>query len=192
MTAASRKTGCHCGWLTSGTGQARTASKPTLRLSESSHKRQILQWYPIALKFVAAISFRDVEPYRLAPGSIVYQADGRAEEGLGTPSVVTRAREGWLASGHVGRLVARERVQWGALYLGMVTRQSQAQIRASASRSVVDSTFVGDMQVVVAPPVTPVMASSVERAWNAIAAADELERTATQEFEASLQTATVA
>lgn len=151
--------------------------------------RQILQWFPIALKHVAPISFRDVAPYRLQAGSIVYQADGRAEEGLGTPSVVTQSRADWLASGHVGRLVAREGVRWGGLYLGLVTRQGQAQIRASASGSVVDSTFVGDMQAVIIPPVTLAMASSAERAWNAIAAADDFERTATLQLEASLETA---
>lgn len=149
--------------------------------------RQILQWKPIALKYVATLSFRDVAPYRLAVGSIVYQADGRSEEGLGTPSVVTAAREGWLASGHVGRLVAREGVQFGALYLGLATRQGQAQIRAAASGSVVDSTFVEDMQAVVIPPVTSAMAGSAERAWNAIGAADELERIATEDLEVSLK-----
>lgn len=154
--------------------------------------RQILQWFPIALKHVATISFRDAAPYRLAPGTIVYQADGRAEEGLGTPSVVTKSRAGWLASGHVGRLVARDGVRWGALYLGMATRQGQAQIRATASGSVVDSTYEDDMSGVIIPPVTPAMASSTERAWNAIAAADDLERTATQELETSLETTAAA
>lgn len=149
--------------------------------------RQILQWFPIALKHVAPISFRDVAPYRLTPGTIVYQADGRAEEGLGTPSVVTESRRGWLASGHVGRLVARPGTQWGALYLGLATRQAQAQIRAAASGSVVDSTFVEDMSAVLMPPVTTAMACSAERSWRAIAEADRLERTATVELESSLQ-----
>ena len=149
--------------------------------------RQILQWFPIALKHVATISFKDAAPYRLAPGTIVYQADGRAEEGLGTPSVVTSAREGWLASGHVGRLLKRNGTRWGALYLGLATRHGQVQIRASASGSVVDSTFEADMASVIIPPVTLAMASAAERAWNAIAAADELERSATAELQASLE-----
>jgi len=148
--------------------------------------RQILQWFPIALKHVAVISFRDVAPYRLASGTIVYQADGRAEEGLGTPSVVTAARAGWLASGHVGRLVAREGQHWGAIYLGLASRQGQAQIRAAASGSVVDSTFPADMEAVLVPPVTPAMATSAERAWSALAAADDLERRATELVESSL------
>lgn len=125
--------------------------------------RQILQWHPIALKHVATTSFPDVAPYRLTAGSIVYQADGRAEEGLGTPSVVTRARAGWLASGHVGRLVARDGVPWGAAYLGVASRQGQAQIRAAASGSVVDSTFEEDMAAILVPPVTSVMAISAQR-----------------------------
>lgn len=148
--------------------------------------RQILQWFPIALKHVAPISFRDVAPYRLVSGTIVYQADGRAEEGLGTPSVVTAARAGWLASGHVGRLVAREDQRWGAIYLGLASRQGQAQIRAAASGSVVDSTFPADMEAILVPPVTLAMASSAERAWSAIAAADDLERRATELVELSL------
>ena len=150
--------------------------------------RQILQWFPIALKHVATLSFRDPEPYRLASGTIVYQADGRAEEGLGTPSVISQSRAGWLASGHVGRLVARDGVRWGPLYLGLATRQGQAQIRATASGSVVDSTFEHDMAGVIIPPVTPAMSSSTERAWSAIAAADDLERTATRDLETSLYT----
>lgn len=149
--------------------------------------RQILQWFPIALKHVATISFKDVAPYRLAPGTIVYQADGRAEEGLGNPSVVTSARNDWLASGHVGRLVGRDGTRWGALYLGLATRHGQAQIRASASGSVVDSTFEADMASIMIPPVTLAMASAAERAWNAIAAADELERSATADLQASLE-----
>lgn len=154
--------------------------------------RQILQWFPIALKHVATLSFRDADPYRLAPGTIVYQADGRAEEGLGTPSVITQSRTGWLASGHVGRLIARDGVRWGALYLGLATRQGQAQIRATASGSVVDSTYEDDMAGVIIPPIAPAMASSTERAWNAMAAADDLERAATQDLEASLVTTAAA
>jgi len=119
--------------------------------------------HPVALKHVATTSFPDVAPYRLTAGSIVYQADGRAEEGLGTPSVVTRARAGWLASGHVGRLVARDGVPWGAAYLGVASRQGQAQIRAAASGSVVDSTFEEDMAAILVPPVTSVMAISAQR-----------------------------
>lgn len=89
--------------------------------------RQVLQWYPIALKHLAAISFRDVASYRLTAGTIVYQADGRAEEGLGTPAVVTAERAGWLARGHVGRLLAREGERWGAVYLGFASRKARAR-----------------------------------------------------------------
>lgn len=148
--------------------------------------RQILQWFPIALKHVAAISFRDAAPYKLLPGTIVYQADGRAEEGLGTPSVVTAARAGWLASGHVGRLVAKEGERWGAVYLGLASAHVQAQIRAAASGSVVDSTYPEDMASILVPPVPTALAVSAERAWNALAGADELERRATDLVEQSL------
>lgn len=151
--------------------------------------RQILQWFPIAMKHVAAISFRDVEAYRLRPGTVVYQADGRAEEGLGTPGVVTAGRAGWLASGHVGRIVTRPERRWGAVYLGLASRHGQVQIRAAASGSVVDSTFPDDMSAVLLPPVTAAMAASAERAWAAIAAADELEHRATEMCEASLPAA---
>lgn len=148
--------------------------------------RQILQWFPIALKHVAAISFRDAAPYKLLPGTIVYQADGRAEEGLGTPSVVTAARAGWLASGHVGRLVAREGARWGAVYLALASVQVQVQVRAAASGSVVDSTYPEDMAGVLVPPVSAAMAASAERAWKALAGADELERRATELVEHAL------
>jgi hypothetical protein len=141
--------------------------------------RQILQWYPIALKHVAARSFREVAPYQLSAGTIVYQADGRAEEGLGTPSVITVARDGWLASGHVGRLAAREGVPWGQIYLALASMQCQVQIRATASGSVVDSTFVEDMEQILTPPIPRAVARSAERAWRAIVAADELENRGT-------------
>jgi hypothetical protein len=148
--------------------------------------RQILQWHPIALKHVAEATFADAARYRLAAGTIVYQADGRAEEGLGTPAVVTEARDGWLASGHVGRIVAREGVSWGRIYLGLATRHGQAQIRAAASGSVVDSTFESDMAEVLIPEVSGAAAASAERAWRAMSSADALEREATRTVEAGL------
>lgn len=98
-----------------------------------------------------------MEPYCLAAGTILYQAEWSFEEGPGTPSGVTAARAGWLATGHVGRLVAREGLRWGAIYLGLASRQGQAQIRATASGSVVDSMFPADMEAVLLPPVTPAM-----------------------------------
>ncbi len=105
-----------------------------------------------------------------------------------TLSVVTRARDGWLASGPVGRLVARDGTRWGAVYLGLASRHGQAQIRAAASGSVVDSTYADDMAAVLVPPVSAAMASFAERAWNAMAAADELERSATALMETNLST----
>src|SRR2546422_6560736 len=43
-------------------------------------------------------------PYTTLFRSIAFQADGRFEEALGFPVMVTSDRDGWLASGHVGRL----------------------------------------------------------------------------------------
>lgn len=124
---------------------------------------QVLQAWPINLKYLATAALRDATRYELHEGWIVYQADGRAEEGLGRPSVVTADRERWLASGHVGRVIAEEGTDWGWLYLALSTPHAQLQIKASSSGSVVDSTFEWDMEAVVLP--NGEAGSAVRDAW---------------------------
>jgi len=79
-------------------------------------------------------------------------ADGRAEKGLGVVAYVTSDRDGWLASGHVGRLAPNDGIHPTLLWLAARTWQVQVQIKALASGSVVDSTFPADMARVILPP----------------------------------------
>jgi hypothetical protein len=127
-----------------------------------------------------------VKKYELHEGWIVYQADGRAEESLGFPAVVTSERDGWLASGHVGRLVPNSGVSWGWLWLACSTTHVQRQIKAMASGSVVDSTFPADMAQVILPPMNDIDGTKIERAWRGFVNAKQAEDTAIRLIEDAL------
>ncbi len=66
---------------------------------------QILQADPIGAKRISSRSIAKDTGYELRKGTVCFQADGRAEESLGYPSLVTSERDGWFASGHVGRVI---------------------------------------------------------------------------------------
>jgi hypothetical protein len=125
-------------------------------------------------------AFDDVAPYELREGWSAYMADGRAEKGLGIVAYITRERDGWLASGHVGRLAPKEGVNPGALWLAARTAHVQAQLKSLASGSVVDSTFPVDMGGVILPPLDTIDGESIVAAWDQFADAVELEEQATE------------
>ena len=114
--------------------------------------RQIHQVNPVGLKFIAPKALTDSSRYQLPAHSIAYQADGRAEEKLGVPVMITRDRDGWMASGHVGRVVAHLGIDPGWLYLALGSTPARVQIKAKASGSVVDGTYEADMASIVLPP----------------------------------------
>ena len=58
---------------------------------------QLLQVRPLNLRYMAAHALSDIDRYRLKPGWIAYQADGRSEEALGEPVMITSSRMGWLS-----------------------------------------------------------------------------------------------
>lgn len=147
---------------------------------------QILQFHPVNLRYIAARALNDSSRYQLEAGWTVYQADGRAEEGLGIPVMVTTDRSGWLASGHVGRIAAKRKADAGWIYLAARTQLVQRQIKALASGSVVDSTFPFDMEAVVLPPPLDVDGRAITAAWNNFSRAAEQERTATSEIDGAL------
>jgi len=149
--------------------------------------RQLLQAIPIKLKYLSPSALANVGAYELCTGWIAYPADGRAEEALGRPVFITSDRNGWLASGHVGRLDAKHGVDPGWLYLATSVWQVQVQIKASASGSVVDSTFVQDMEEVVLPPVIELDWAEVSSAWELFAEAAAAEGQATEEIEGVLR-----
>lgn len=150
---------------------------------------QVLQVRPVNLRHISPRALKDPRAYELRAGWSVYQADGRAEESLGIPAMVTPDREGWLASGHVGRLVPREGTDPGWLYLASRTWHVQAQIKSLASGSVVDSTFPEDMESVVLPPKELLSADGavIMAAWMKFAEAEAAEGSAIKRLESALE-----
>ena len=136
---------------------------------------QLLQTRPLNPRYMAAHALNEIDRYRLKPGWIAYQADGRSEEALGEPVMITSARENWLASGHVGRLVAKDNANAGSLYLAFQTPHAQMQLKALASGSVVDATFPVDAESVVLPPLPTDGGPEVERCWENFSEAEVLE-----------------
>ena len=149
---------------------------------------QALQATPIKLQHIAEGTLHEASRYSLRTGTIVFQADGRAEEGLGFPAVVTPDRDGWFASGHVGRLVPKKGIDSGWLYLAVRSDCVQAQLRALACGSVVDALYEEDIRRVVLPPPES-DATGVLGAWKLFTTAQSLEDEAISDFERSLSDA---
>ncbi len=146
---------------------------------------QLLQYKPINLRYMPGKAFKDVEKYKLHSGMIAYPADGRAEEGLGEPVLISDDRDGWLASGHVGRVVPNTSTDPGWLYLALSSHYAQLQLKAKASGSVVDATYEGDMENVVLP--TPSKSyPAVRWAWRYFVWARRLEALAVSVIEDEL------
>lgn len=148
---------------------------------------QLLQHTPINLQYLAARSLKNRSEYEIHTGWLAYQADGRAEETLGLPVMIMHDRDGWLASGHVGRVIAKRGVSSGWLCTALRTPHCQIQIKALASGSVVDSTFPTDMESVILPPCTSdIDWNRVVDAWEDFARATELENKAVHLLERRL------
>lgn len=139
---------------------------------------QLLQNHPINLRYMAPRAFKDISNYELQETWTAYQADGRVERGLGTPSFITSERDGWLASGHVGRIIAKPNANPGWIYLAVSTWHVQVQIKSTASGSVVDATFPEDMENVILPPPNNVDGNLVCDMWEQFAIAKNLEHKA--------------
>jgi hypothetical protein len=147
---------------------------------------QLLQTKPINLQFMSPRVFKNIADYELRTGWIAYPADGRAEEELGTPVLVTKDRDGWLASGHVGRIVPKLGVDVGWLFLALKTSHLQIQLKARASGSVVDSTFSTDMEEVILPPKIDVDGAKVLQLWEDFRESQALEEKASMIIDDSL------
>ena len=166
-------------------GELATALKPTGRYKTLYVDRehgvpilsggQLLQTRPLNPRFMAPRALRDIDRYRLRSGWIAYQADGRSEEALGEPVMITSARDDWLASGHVGRIVANNRDDAGRLFLAFQTPHAQLQLKALASGSVVDATFPADAEAVILPPLPDAPGPEIEGLWEQFAEAERLE-----------------
>ncbi len=147
---------------------------------------QLLQSRPINLRYMPEAAFKAADVYRVRKNWIAYQADGRVEDALGLPIMVTSDRDGWLASGHVGRVVAEKGVNVGWLYLALRSWAGQVQLKALASGSVVDSTFPADMESVILAPETDGLSKTVAPLWENFATAQRLENEAISLIEDSL------
>lgn len=148
---------------------------------------QLLQSKPIHPQQILPQSFNRVEDFELVPGTIAYPSDGRAEEGLGTPVVVTEDRRGWLASNMVGRIFPNDDVKLGWLYLALQSRHAQMQFKATASGSVVDHTYPENMESVILPPELDVDMANVKAAWDKFSKAQVAEDEAVAMMEATIE-----
>lgn len=140
--------------------------------------RQILQLDVVGAKNIAGRSIDKDSGYGLGKGWITFQADGRAEESLGYPSVVLEERADWFASGHVGRAIPKDESHTGWIWASMASDIVQQQIAALACGSVVDALYESDLEGVVIPPFDAVDAHAAQTAW------DDLSLSATKSSEA--------
>ncbi len=148
--------------------------------------RQVLQAHTVNLQYLSPRSIGSPRKYILDSGWIAFQADGRAEERLGVPAMVTPDRAGWMASGHIGRLVPRSGVDAGWLYAAFATPQVQAQVKALACGSVVDALYPEDLAAVVLPAAGDLDTSKVSNAWRSFAAAQAQQDAAISRVEATI------
>lgn len=149
--------------------------------------RQILQLDVVGAKNIAARSIDKNSGYGLGKGWITFQADGRAEESLGYPSVVLEERTDWFASGHVGRAIPKDDDHTGWIWASMASDIVQDQIAALACGSVVDALYESDLEQVVIPPLDAVGAKKAQDAWDDLSASAKKSAEAIRIVEATLQ-----
>lgn len=148
--------------------------------------RQLLQADVIGAKNISSRSIPDGAGYELSRGVVCFQADGRAEESLGYPCMVTAERSGWYASGHVGRATPKSEDDSGWLWAAMASDAVQEQIAALACGSVVDALYPEDLASVVLPPRHMVDSAMVSAAWQGFADAAVKATEARKTVEAAL------
>lgn len=149
--------------------------------------RQMLQLDVIGAKNISSRSIKSDSGYEIRSGWIIFQADGRAEESLGYPSVVTEERDGWFASGHVGRIIPHDLNDTGWLWAAIASNSVQRQIESLACGSVVDALYPGDLQGVVLPPRHLVNSEQVNQAWTDLGRAAKEAEHATRMIDDALQ-----
>lgn len=142
--------------------------------------RQLLQNQAVGLKYLPKSSSEKYSSFRLQKNWIAYPADGRVEGRLGTPVIITENRDGWFASGHVGRIEANPGIHPGYLYLAFSHPIVQAQLSAVACGSVVDAVYPEDVEKFILPPQIGFEYDRVTTAWEMISKADSLKTEACQ------------
>lgn len=136
--------------------------------------RQILQCDVVAAKHLSPHSAQAAGGFALREHSIIFQADGRAEEGLGYPAYVTHERDDWLASGHVGRAVPFNAADAGWIWASMAADVVRRQVVAQSCGSVVDALYPEDLEDVILPPRHAVDSAAVRDAWMNMAEGSQL------------------
>lgn len=141
--------------------------------------RQIAQYRAIALRHMSLSGFKDPSAFILKSGTTLLTADGRAEENLGDCALVAGDRAGWAASGHVYRVLPRDGVNAGLVYLACACPPVQAQLKALATGSVVDALNVQDVANVLVPyefsEETGRLGNAAQQAWQLFAEASSAE-----------------
>lgn len=127
--------------------------------------RQLLQNQVVGMKHLPFSSSDKYEDFMLHNEYVAYPADGRVEGRLGTPVYITNNRDGWFASGHIGRVVAKEGVSSGYIYLALSHPVVKAQIHALACGSVVDAVYPEDVAKIIVPPYIDFPYKKVIDAW---------------------------
>jgi len=147
--------------------------------------RQLLQAWPVNLLHIAARSF-DFSGYVLEEGMIAFGAEGRAEERIAQPALITKERSEWLANNHVMRVRPKPGVNSGWLYLAFALPQVQAQVKACSCGSVVDAVTPADLNKVLLPPVDESRGDAAWDCWRDFSRASVLEAGAIQRLETAM------
>lgn len=149
--------------------------------------RQLLQAWPVNLLHIAARSF-DFSRYALEEGMIAFGAEGRAEERIAQPALITGERCNWLANNHVMRVRPKAGVNSGWLYLAFAVVQVQVQVKACSCGSVVDAVSPADLNKVLLPPVDESRGDAAWDCWRDFSRASVLEAEAIQRLETVMVT----
>lgn len=147
--------------------------------------RQLLQAKPVNLRYIASRSF-DFSVYELSDGMIAFGAEGRAEERIAQPALITGDRAAWLANNHVMRVRPKAGVNPGWLYLSFAAWQVQAQVKACACGSVVDTVYPPDLDQVLLPPVDEAKGDAAIQCWKDFSTANSLEIKAVDALESEI------
>ena len=84
---------------------------------------------------------------------------------MGTPVYVTQKRDGWYASGHVGRVLPQKGISPGYLFLALSHPSVRSQFLSLACGSVVDAIYPDDMGGIIVPPMIDFPYEDVIKAW---------------------------
>jgi hypothetical protein len=147
--------------------------------------RQLLQTKPVNLRYIAARSF-DFSVYSMEEGMVAFGAEGRAEERISLPALITPDRSDWLANNHVMRVRPKAGINPGWLYLSFAAWQVQAQVKACSCGSVVDTVYPIDLDNVLLPAPDEQQGEAAFNCWQDFARANEVEREAVQTLESAI------